>query len=75
LMPDNPIVWRQKMPDRKKLIYDLIVYELEFLHSNFDKHTLSEVADFFANGAFNSWTDEALQEKYNLFIKEENENA
>ena len=63
------------MPDRKQMIYDLTVFELECMHHNFDKHSLSEVADFFANGGFGSWTDEELQKKHNFFINEENENA
>lgn len=63
------------MINRKQMIYDLIVYELEYMHSNFDKHSLSEVADFFANGGFDSWTDEELQKKHDLFINEEIQNA
>ena len=59
------------MPDRKQMIYDLIVYELECMHHNFDKHSLSEVAEFFADGGFNSWTDKELEKKHNLFITEE----
>lgn len=54
--------------NRKQIIEDLIRYELECLHDNFDKHSLEEVTDFFANGGFNSWTDEELQKKHKLFI-------
>jgi hypothetical protein len=55
---------------RKEIIEALIMFELEWLHSNFDKHSLLQVTEFFRDGGFGSWTDEALQEKYDLFIKE-----
>lgn len=56
---------------RKEMIEALVTYELEWLHANFDKHALTQVAEFFTNGGFSSWTDKALQEKYDSFIKEE----
>lgn len=62
------------MLSRKQFIEDLTTYELEYLVSNFDKHTLTEVSEFFANGGFAQWTDAQLVEKHNLFITE-NQNA
>lgn len=59
------------MSDRKQMVYDLIENELEWMHSNFDKHSLAQVAEFFANGGFSSWTDEEIEKKHKLFIKEE----
>jgi hypothetical protein len=53
------------------MIEELTMFELEYLLSNDDKHTLSEVTDFFAEGGFNTWTDEKLEVKYNELFGEE----
>ena len=59
--------------NRKEIIEQLTMYELEFLLENSDKHTLTEMTDFFANGGFNSWNDEKLKEKFEMvFSTEEN---
>jgi hypothetical protein len=57
--------------NRKQMIEELTMFELEYLLSNDDKHTLSEVTDFFAEGGFNTWTDEKLEVKYNELFGEE----
>lgn len=57
--------------NRKQMIEELTMFELEYLLSNDDKHTLSEVTDFFAEGGFNRWTDEKLEVKYNELFGEE----
>jgi len=57
--------------NRENLIFELTEYELIYLIENSDKHTIVEVAEFFANGGFNSWTNEQLEKKYNEFIAEE----
>ena len=62
------------MLNRQQMIEELTKYELSFLldiipdtvPSYFD-----EMVEFFAKGGFNTWTTEALQKKYDLFIKEE----
>ena len=56
---------------RENLIFELTEYELNYLIENHDKHAIVEVAEFFANGGFNSYTNEQLEKKYNLFISEE----
>ena len=56
---------------RANLIFELTEYELIYLIENNDKHTIVEVAEFFAKGGFNSWTNEQLEKKYNEFIAEE----
>jgi hypothetical protein len=56
---------------RDQLIFELTEYELVYLINNDDKHTITEVTDFFANGGFNSWSNKALEEKYRSFIAEE----
>jgi hypothetical protein len=57
--------------NRKQMIEELTMFELEYLLSNDDKHTLSEMTDFFAEGGFNTWTDEKLEVKYNELFGEE----
>jgi hypothetical protein len=56
---------------RDQLIFELTEYELLYLINNDDKHTITEVTEFFASGGFNSWSNKALEEKYTLFIAEE----
>jgi hypothetical protein len=57
--------------DRKYMVEQLTMYELEYLHDNFDKHTLTEVGEFFAGGGFNAWSDEMLTNKFNLLFSED----
>lgn len=54
------------MKTRQEMINDLTEDELRFLVENPDKHNITEVADFFAKGGFNAYTDEALLEVFNL---------
>lgn len=61
------------MLDRQFLVRELIRYELETLIDN--PELLEENIEFFFNSGFSRWTTEALQKKYNLFIKEEGKNA
>ena len=56
------------MLDRKFLVKELIRYELESLIDN-PKH-LEECTNFFMDGGFSRWANDALQKKYDLFIKE-----
>lgn len=56
------------MLDRKFLVKELIRYELESLIDN-PEH-LEECTNFFMDGGFSRWTNDALQKKYDLFIKE-----
>lgn len=58
--------------NRKQLIEELTRYELEWFLENNDKHSLTEIAEFFSNGGFTDWSDSELQTKYDLFIKEDN---
>ena len=51
---------------RDEMIADLTHDEMLFLAENSDKHNITEVADFFAKGGFNAYTDEALLEVFNL---------
>ena len=57
--------------NRKEIIEQLTMYELEFLLENSDKHTLTEMTDFFATGGFNSWSDGKLKEKFEMVFSEE----
>ena len=57
--------------NREQLIYELTSYEILYLLNNDDAHTIYEVAEFFANGGYTSWSMEDLQKKYSLFIAEE----
>jgi hypothetical protein len=57
------------MLDRKFLVKELIRYELERLIDN--PEGLPEYVEFFFNGGFSRWTTDALQKKYDLFIKED----
>jgi hypothetical protein len=57
--------------DRKNMIESLIEYELQWLVDNYDKHSLEEVTDFFANGGFHNWTDKQLEIKFNMLFSEE----
>lgn len=56
------------MNNRQFLIKELTKYELECFLDN--SEYLEENVEFFANGGFSKWTDEALQKKYDLFIAE-----
>lgn len=58
------------MIERKVLVRELIRYELECLIDN--PEMLEEYIEFFFNGGFSRWTTDALQKKYDLFVKEEN---
>jgi hypothetical protein len=58
--------------DRKELLYELTKYELDYLIQNVDFNDMLDFYEFFANGGFYNWSNEALQEKYNESIKEEN---
>ena len=60
------------MLDRKTLIKELIRYELKNLLN--DPELFEENINFFFYGGFSRWTNEALQRKYDLQVKEE-ENA
>ncbi len=53
------------------MIESLIEYELQWLVDNYDKHSLEEVTDFFANGGFHNWTDKQLEIKFNMLFSEE----
>lgn len=55
---------------RDEMIIQLIEHELQWMHDNFDKHSLTQVAEFFAEGGFSDWSDKELMNKYDLFIKE-----
>lgn len=57
--------------DRKHIIETLIEYELQYLVDNYDKHSLSEVTEFLANGGFHNWTDEQLEKKISTIFEEE----
>jgi hypothetical protein len=50
--------------NREEMIEVLTHYEMQFLVENPDKHTITEVADFFAKGGFNAYSDEKLNEVY-----------
>ena len=63
------------MLDRKTLIKKLTQYELKWFLDQEDQSLLDEITGFFANGGYTNWSDENLMKKYNLFIKEEIENA
>jgi hypothetical protein len=54
---------------RENLIFELTEYELIYLINN--ENAIVEVAEFFAKGGFNSWTNDQLEKKYNEFIAEE----
>lgn len=58
--------------DRKELLYELTKYELDYLIQNVDFNDMLDFYEFFASGGFYNWSDEALQQKYNDFIKEDN---
>jgi hypothetical protein len=57
---------------RKELIYELTKYELDYLIQNVDFNDMIDFYEFFAGGGFYNWSNEALQEKYNESIKEDN---
>ncbi len=63
------------MLDRKTMIKDLTQYELKWFLDQADDRLINETISFFADGGFINWSDEDLNKKYDLFIKEENENA
>jgi hypothetical protein len=46
--------------EREKMLNFLIDNELRFLLSNPDKHTLSEMVDFFTRGGYLNYTDDEL---------------
>lgn len=54
------------MKTREEMIADLTKDEMQFLAENPDKHNITEVADFFAKGGFNAYSDEQLNEVYAL---------
>lgn len=54
------------MKTRQEMINDLTEDELRFLVENPDKHNITEIADFFAKGGFNTYTNEALLEVFDL---------
>ena len=57
------------MLDRNFLIRELIRYELQCLIENPD--LLEENIEFFFDNGFSKWKTEALQKKYELFVKED----
>jgi len=63
------------MLDRKTLIKNLTQYELKWFMDQEDDKLLGETTQFFADGGFVNWSDADLIKKYDLFIKEEIENA
>ena len=59
------------MTTRNHMIEELTEHELVWLHENFHRHNVLEVAEFFAKGGFTSYTDEELTAKYDTtFFKE-----
>jgi len=63
------------MLDRSFLIQELTKYELKWFLDQADDRLLNETMAFFADGGFINWSDEDLNKKYDLFIREENANA
>ena len=57
--------------NRKQKVEDLIRNELEWLVSNYDKHSLEEVTEFFLSGGFSNWTDEQIEKKWQDFCLED----
>jgi len=57
--------------NRKELISALTRYEIQWFLDQDDQSYVGEMAEFFADGGFNTWTTEDLQEKYDLQIAEE----
>lgn len=57
--------------NREELIKVCTQYELQWFLDQQEQIWVSDLADFFAKGGFNTWTTEELQEKYDLQIAEE----
>ena len=56
--------------NRQTMITELIEHELDYLVNNYDRHTLSEVAEFFARGGFSDYSDAKLEKQYNTIFGE-----
>jgi hypothetical protein len=54
------------MRTREQMIAVLTHDEMQFLVENPDKHNVTEITDFFAKGGFNIYSDEQLNEVYDL---------
>ena len=57
--------------NREDYIQKLTEHELRVLLDNPDEQTISLVVDFFAEGGFNTYSDEQLQKAFKLFLAEE----
>lgn len=58
------------MTTREQMIEVLTSDEIQFIAENPDKHNVTEIADFFAKGGFNAYSDERLHEVYDLKYKD-----
>ena len=56
---------------REQMIKDLIQNELEWLLENHTESNVQAVAEFFADGGFNDWTDKDLLNRHDAIYGEE----